>query len=358
MNFQQFLKFGVDQGASDIHLQAGSSPRLRLGGLVRNVESPAIIASELRQFAAEIAPKRFVDDLDQAIAAGSVFSAGVEQIGRFRVKLYSSLGEPGMVLRHVPAVVRTIEELNLPPVVRDIAGVRRGLVLVTGRSGSGRTATLAAMVDLIIGARPVKVVTIERPVEFLHAKKNALITHMEVGLDAPSFGEGVAQALEQDPDVLVVGDVPDAATMRMVLQGADAGRLVFAACAGPDVVQTLDRCLGLFTGDERRTANAQLVASLEAVIGLRLANAKDGGRRPVVEVLRAMPLITMCIREGRLNELGNYLAGRQLGMQRFDQHLIDLQQAGLISGTEAMRLASNMEAVATELRGLRQAAGG
>jgi twitching motility protein PilT len=358
VNFPQLLKFGVDQGASDIHLQTGSSPQLRLGGAIRNVESPPLQAEPLRQFAISIAPKGIADDLEGAIARGLLFSATVEGVGRFRVKLYSQLGEPGLVLRWLPSVIRSLDELHMPAVIRDIALSRRGLVLIAGRSGSGRTTTLAAMVDLINGSRPVKIVTIERPVELLYPRKTALLTHLEVGRDVPSFEDGVGQALEQDPDVLVVGDIPNLATLRIVLQAADAGRLVFAALTGPDAAQTLERGLAMFSGEDRRTATSMLVSSLEAIIGLRLANAKDGSRLPVVEVLRADPLTKMCVRENRLGELGNYIAGRQVGMQTFDQHLIELQQAGLISGTEALRLATNTEAVATELRGLRPSAGG
>src|SRR5215217_3655356 len=190
MNFEPLLKFGVDQGAAAIHLQAESPPQLRIGGLIRNVEAPPLKAEDLRTFLTSIAPRSVSEDLDRSLAAGSTFSTAVAGAGRFRCTAYSHVGGPGLVLKVIPGTVRGVEELHLPPSVRQLALAGAGLTLVVGPSGSGRTTTLAAMVDLINGAAYQKIVTVEAPIEYLHGNKKGLVTQMEVGLNATSFEHG------------------------------------------------------------------------------------------------------------------------------------------------------------------------
>jgi twitching motility protein PilT len=354
MNFDQLLKFGVDQGASAIHLQAEASPQVRIGGLIRNVEGPPVKAEELKAFIASIGPKSVADDIDRSLAVGSIFSTSIAA-GRFRCSTFSQIRGPGLVLRMIPTTIPSLEELNLPRVVREVALAGRGLTLVVGPSGSGKTTTLAAMVDLINGASNQKIVTIESPVEFLHANKKAMITQMEVGLNASSFEHGLGLALQQDADVIVVSDVRDAAVARMILSAADAGRKVLAVMTGLYVIQAIARFISLIPPDEREVAVSQLAGTLEGVIAQRLAKTRDGKFRPAVEVLRGGVNASKSILENRLKDLSYYIEGRQGGMQSLDQHLIELNQAGLISGTETMRLATNPEAVAVGLRALRQA---
>jgi twitching motility protein PilT len=353
MNFDQLLKFGVDQGASAIHLQAEASPQVRIGGLIRNVEGPPVKAEELKAFIASIGPKSVADDIDRSLAVGSIFSTSIAA-GRFRCSTFSQIRGPGLVLRMIPSTIPSLEELNLPRVVREVALAGRGLTLVVGPSGSGKTTTLAAMVDLINGASNQKVVTIESPVEFLHANKKAMITQMEVGLNATSFEHGIGLALQQDADVVVVGDVRDAAVARMILSAADAGRKVLAVMTGLSVIQAIGRFISLIPPDEREVAVSQLASTLEGVIAQQLAKTRDGKFRPAVEVLRGGANASRSILENRLKDLSYYIEGRQGGMQSLDQHLIELNQAGVISGTETMRLATNPEAVAVGLRALRQ----
>lgn len=357
MNFDQLLKFGVDQGASAIHLQAEASPQVRIGGLIRNVEGPPVKAEELKAFIASIGPKSVADDIDRSLAVGSIFSTSIAA-GRFRCSTFSQIRGPGLVLRVIPSTIPSLEELNLPRVVREVALAGRGLTLVVGPSGSGKTTTLAAMVDLINGASNQKVVTIESPVEFLHANKKAMITQMEVGLNASSFEHGLGLALQQDADVIVVSDVRDAAVARMILSAADAGRKVLAVMTGLYVIQAIARFISLIPPDEREVAVSQLAATLEGVIAQRLAKTRDGKFRPAVEVLRGGVNASKSILENRLKDLSYYIEGRQGGMQSLDQHLIELNQAGVISGTETMRLATNPEAVGVGLRALRQASTG
>jgi twitching motility protein PilT len=353
MNFEQLLKFGVDQGASAIHLQAEASPQLRIGGLIRNVEGPAVKADELKAFIASIAPKSVGSDIDKSLTVGSVFSASIAA-GRFRCAIFSQIGGPGLVLRGVPSTIRSVEDLNLPRGVREVALASRGLILVVGPGGSGRTSTLAAMVDLINGASYQKIVTIEAPVEYLHANKKAMITQMEVGLNATSFEHGLGLALQQDADVIVVGDLRDGAVARMALGAAEGGRRVLAVMTGLYVTQAIERFISLIPPDQRETAISQLAAVLEGVIAQRLARTRDGKFRPAVEVFRGGAEASRSILDNRLKDLSFYIEGRRGGMQSLDQHLIELNQAGVISGTETMRLATNPEIVGVGLHAVRQ----
>lgn len=356
MNLEQLAKFAVDQGATDIHLQSGATPQLRLSSLIRNVEGGVIEPDTLKAFLRTITPASIAGDLDSALARGARFSAGIEGTGRFRVSLFSHRGEPGAVLRAVPAAPKTIEELHLPAALKDVALARRGLVLIVGPASSGRSSTLAALIDLVNMSFHVHVVSIEDPVETVHSNKKALVTQMEVGRDTPSFDAGIAQAMGQDVDILVVGELADASTMRAALEAAESGKQVFAIMKGSSALNTIERLLGMAPNDQRKLIAAQLGTYLEAILVQRLANTKDGKRLPALEILRGGPLTARCILEGRFTDLANQISGRQGGMQSIDQDLVELYQAGAISGTEAMRLAHNPETLATELRGLRQAA--
>jgi twitching motility protein PilT len=354
MNFEQLLRFGVEQGASAIHLQAEATPQVRIGGLVRNVEGPRLNAEELRAFIASIAPKSVGEDLDRSLANGSVFSSSTAA-GRFRCTTFSHIGGPGLVLRVIPATIRSVDELNLPRAVRELALASKGLILVAGPSGGGKTTTLAAMVEQINGASYKKVVTIEAPVEYLFASKKAMITQMEVGLNASSFEHGFRMALNQDADVIVIGQLREPGLALMALEAAESGRRVLAGMSGLYVVPTIARLIALIPPEERPVAVPQLANALEGVIAQHLAKTRDGKFRPAVEVLRGGVNTSKVITENRLKDLTFYMEGRQGGMQSLDQHLIELHQSGAISGTEAMRLAGNPEVVGMGLRALRQA---
>ena len=232
---------------------------MRIGGLIRNVEGPPVKADELKAFIASIAPKSVGDDIDRSLAAGSIFSTSIAP-GRFRCTTFNQIGGPSLVLRVIPSTIRSVEELNLPPVVREIALASRGLILVVGPSGSGKTTTLAAMVDVINGASSQKIVTIEAPVEYVHANKKAMITQMEVGRNVTSFEHGLGLALQQDADVIVVGDVRDGVVARMILGAAEAGRKVLAVMTGLYATQAITRFISLIPPDERETAFSQLAA--------------------------------------------------------------------------------------------------
>jgi twitching motility protein PilT len=353
MDFNQLIRFATEQSASDVHLQTGAAPLVRINGQMRAVDSPPIVNQELRQFILSIKRGLTADELDQAIVQGLDFSYSIPGVSRFRCNVYSHLGTPALVMRVVRLKVRTLEELQLPAVIRDITLSLRGLTMVTGTTGSGKSTTLAAMVDLINNSYRCKLITIEDPVEYVHTNQKALISQLEVGQDTPSFEQGLRQALREDPDVILVGELRDSETMRMALRAADTGHQVFATVHSSNASQTIERILAMVPPQERTIAVSQLAGALEAVISQRLAVTRDGGRRPAMEILRGGPVTSKYIMENRLKELSDYAATREAGMQRFDQHLLDLYHQKIISGTEAMRLATNPEAVALGMRGIR-----
>jgi twitching motility protein PilT len=352
MNFDQLIRFAVEQSASDVHLQTGASPLLRINGQIRTVESPAITGESLRQFIVSIKPKLTLDHLDEVLVNGLDFSYAIPGVSRFRCNVYSHLGTPAMVLRLIKLKIRTLEELDLPPVLKDVTLSHRGITLLTGTTGSGKSTTLAAMIDLINNTYRCKIITIEDPVEYMHTNQKAMISQVEVGQDTPTFEHGLRQALRQDPDVILVGELRDSETMRMALRAADTGHQVFATVHSSNASQTIERILAMIPSEERKIATSQLAYSLEAIISQRLAVARDGKLRAVMEILRGGPVTTKYILDNKLNELSDYISSRDGGMQRFDQHLVDLYNKKIISGTEAMRLATNSEAVALGLRGI------
>jgi twitching motility protein PilT len=356
MNFDQLIKFAVEQGASDLHFQTAAAPLLRINGQIRTVESPPLTAELLKQFILSLRPRLTADALDESIVKGLDFSYYIPGLSRFRVNVYSHLGTPAMVMRVIKLKIRTVEELQLPPVIKDIALSHRGMTLVTGTTGSGKSTTLAAMIDLINNSYRCKVITIEDPVEYLHTNQKALISQVEVGQDTPAFEQGLRQALRQDPDVILVGELRDSETMRMALRAADTGHQVFATVHSSNASQTIERILAMIPPEERKIATSQLASALEAVISQRLAVTREGSRRPVMEILRGGPVTSKLIQDNKLADLSDYISSREGGMQRFDQHLLELYNQKVISGTEAMKHATNPEAVALGLRGIRQGA--
>lgn len=346
MNFEQLLRFSLDQHASDVHLLPGAAPALRIAGQLRTVEGQTVPPEELKAFVASLQPE---DGSEVA-----VFSRNIDGVGRFRCTVASQLGQPTIVLRHIPGAVRPLADLNLPTVVQDVALARRGLTLITGTGGSGRTTTLAVMTELLNQSTAAKIITIEEPVEYLIPNRKSIISQREVGRDAPSYAEALGVALREDADMLVLGALPDAATARLALRAAESGQQVLAAFPAATAATAVERLLMLLPVEERKLAAVQFAGAMEAVIALRMATTKDDQRRPVVEVLRNTPLTARSIIESRFHDLSNFLASRQGGMQQFDQHLLELYQSGTISGIEAMRLASNPEAVAADLRNLRR----
>ncbi len=352
MDLNGLLKFGVDNNASDIHVQAGLPPRVRIGGVMRAVTLPAPNDDAVRNFIASLAPPRMQADLDQRIINGMDFSYSTDSGARLRCSAYQQLGSAGIAMRVVKGKIPSIQALNLPQTVADIALARRGLTLVTGTTGSGKSTTLAAMIDLINTSFPAKIICIEDPVEYLHVPKQALISQLEVGSDTPNFEQALRQSLRQDPDVILVGELRDVDTLKIALRAADTGHQVLSTVHSASAPQTVERIIAMFPPAEHKLLLTQLATNLEAIISQRLLICRDGQRRPAVEILRGGPVPTKYILEGRAMELGDYLKTAGNGQQTFDQDLLGMFKKELITYAEAMHNASSPESLQMSLRGI------
>jgi twitching motility protein PilT len=352
MDFNQLMRFAVEHDASDIHIQARLKPILRIGGILRPVDVPPISDEELHNFLTTIVPARLSDRLDERLTAGLDFSYAAPGMSRFRCSAYRQLGEAGISMRVIKSKIRTIAELHLPPVITEITMAGRGLTLVTGTTGSGKSTTLAAMIDLINQTRSSKIITIEDPVEYLHTSKMSFIAQLEVGTDTPSFDQALRQSLRQDPDAILVGELRDMDTLRIALRAADTGHQVFSTVHSANAPQTVERIIAMFPPNEHKLLLTQVAGNLEAIISQRLVICRDGSRRPAVEVLRGGPVPSKYILEGRSLELHDYIKGGGAGQQLFDQNLLDLYQQQLISHDEALRNATNRESMTMAMRGI------
>jgi twitching motility protein PilT len=356
MDFPALLRFAVEHDASDVHLQAGLPAMLRMGGVLRATDQPALTDEEVRGFLMSIVPERFKDNLDDHLIPGMDFSHAIPGVSRFRCSVYRELGKAGVALRVVKSRIPSIADLHLPEVVADIALAQRGLTLVTGTTGSGKSTTLAAMIDLINQNFPDKIITIEDPVEYIHTPKRSLIAQLEVGSDTPSFEQALRQCLRQDPDVVLVGELRDMDTLRIALRAADTGHQVFSTVHSASAPQTIERIIAMFPPAEHKLLLQQLAGNLTAIISQRLIICRDGKRRPAVEVLRGGPIPEKYILEGRALELTDYMPKAGDGQQTFDQDLLRMVNQQQITPAEALKHATNQEALNTAIRGIRTSA--
>lgn len=358
LDLPHLLRFAVDNGASDIHLQANAVPMLRIAGRMRALDMPRLEHNELRHLIQGLLPTHLTDNADERLFNGIDFSYTNADIARFRCSAYRQLGTPGLVMRVVPTTAPNLKDLNLPTVIEDIALSRRGLTLVTGTTGSGKSTTLAAMLNLINRTYPMKIISIEDPIEFVFQGDKSMISQLEVGQDTPSFQQGLRQALRQDPDVIMVGELRDVETLRIALRAADTGHQVLTTVHSADTAQTIERVIAMFPAAEHKILLSQLSNSIEAIVGQRLVNADDNKRVPAVEVLRGSGVTKRFIEEKQIDELSDYIATGELGMQTYDQHLLELYNAKAISGTQALQHASNTEALSLAMRGIRRVGSG
>ena len=352
--FHKLLAFGIERGVSDIHFEVGYPPHYRLHGELLG----AIKVPPLTQADTEAIARMILEDRNVAVDFSRRFveldvSYALAQRGRFRASIFRQKGLCGVVMRLVPIQVARIEQLNLPVVLGEIAGARRGLVLVTGATGNGKTTTIAAMVRHINETRHAHVVTIEDPIEFVHEPQKCMIIQREVGADTESFRDALGAALRQDPDVIVVGEIRDRETAAICLKAAETGHLVISAIHTPDAMATVARYVGLFEGDAAEVVRERLGDCLHAIVSLRLVPAKDGRRRvPAVEILRATRTIRECVRSGRLADLPELIRkGSDLyGMQLFDQHLLELVNGGVVSMEAAIYASTNPDELERAMR--------
>ena len=353
--FNKLLGFGIKREVSDIHFEVGYPPHYRLHGeLLGAVKVPPLTADDTEAIARMILGGR-AKDMDFNRPFGEIdVSYSLTSYARFRASIFRQRGSVGIVLRLIPLEVHDIESLNLPPVVAEIADSRRGMILITGATGNGKSTSIAAMMRYINETRNAHIITIEDPIEFLYKPEKCMIIQREIGTDTESFKDALTAALRQDPDVIMVGEIRDKDTASTCLKAAETGHLVISAIHTPDAVATIQRYVGMFDSESQDIVRERLGDCLQAIISLRLLIGKEGRSRiPAVEILRVTRTIRECIRTpGRLQEIPELIKkGRDLySMQLFDQHLLDLVSAGLISMESAMYASSNPEEFERSLR--------
>src|SRR5262245_57798345 len=357
MNIRAVLEKMIAARASDLHLKAGTPPVVRVDGILYTLDEPAPAASELRECSDQL-----LNDEQRAYFSTHSeidFAFGVAGLARFRANIFMQRGSPALALRHVPVDVPSIEDLGLPPGVRELAFSPRGLILVTGRTGSGKSTTLAAMIDSINRVTTRNVITVEDPIEFLHRDRMSFIHQREVGLDTRSFHDGLRYVLRQDPDIILVGEIRDLETMSTALTAADTGHLVMSTLHTTDVVQTLQRIISFYPPHQHEEIRLSMSSNLRAVVSQRLVPRKDGaGRVPAVEVMVSTPTIREYILSQEKTPLIRQVVAEgvtQYGMQMFDQSVLQLLRDGLITEDEAIRNCTNPTELALKLKGISAA---
>jgi twitching motility protein PilT len=356
MNINDLLKIAVERKASDLHLKVGSHPVIRVDGdLIALPELKRLMQEDTIAMAFSIMNARQKQRFKEEFEIDIAYS--VPGLGRFRCNVFQQRGTVGLVLRVIPARILTIRELMLPPVLEKIAEERRGLVLCTGTTGSGKSTTLAAMVDYINAARTEHIITIEDPIEFLHRDKKSLVNQREIDVDTRAFSGALRSALRQDPDVVLVGEMRDYETIETALLAAETGHLVFSTLHTLDATETVNRIISVFPPHHQKQIRIQLGQVLKAVVSLRLVPRADGiGRVPAVEVMIITPYIRECIENKEKTKFIREqiaLGTSQYQMQTFDQSLYQLYKSGLITLDEALRRASNPDEFKLKVQGVQ-----
>ncbi|MFB3813028.1 MAG: type IV pilus twitching motility protein PilT [Terriglobales bacterium] len=359
MHIDDLLRIAVERKASDLHLKVGNYPCLRVDGeLVSLTEQPRISAEEMLNMAFSMMSNRQKQKFKENAELDMAY--GVAGLGRFRVNVFQQRGNVGVVLRVIPTKIRGMDELYLPRIVERICDETRGLVLVTGITGSGKSTTLAAMIDRMNSTRAEHIITIEDPIEFLHRDKKGFVNQREVEVDTPSFASALRASLRQDPDVILVGEMRDLETIATALHAAETGHLVLSTLHTLDAVETINRIIAVFPPPEQKQIRLQLAATLRAVISQRLVRRADNaGRVPAVEIMMATAYIKECIitpEKTRMIREAIAAGTSQYGMQTFDQSLYDLYQQGLISYEVALENASNPDDFKLRVQGISSTA--
>ncbi|MFT5716922.1 MAG: twitching motility protein PilT [Oleiphilaceae bacterium] len=330
MDITELLAFSAKQGASDLHLSAGLPPMIRVDGDVRRINLPAMEHKEVHSLIYDIMNDKQRKDFEEFLETD--FSFEVPGVARFRVNAFNQNRGAGGVFRTIPSKVLTMEDLGMGQVFKDIAEVPRGLVLVTGPTGSGKSTTLAAMIDYINDNRYDHILTIEDPIEFVHESKKCLMNQREVHRDTLGFNEALRSALREDPDIILVGELRDLETIRLALTAAETGHLVFGTLHTTSAAKTIDRVVDVFPAEEKSMVRSMLSESLQAVISQSLLKKTNGGRIAAHEIMMGTPAIRNLIREGKVAQMYSAIqTGASLGMQTLDQCLQDLLSKGLIT---------------------------
>jgi twitching motility protein PilT len=361
LELNEILKIALKGGASDIHIKPGLPPMFRVdGALVPLKNGERIMPEEIQTMAFGIMnplqKQRFEESREADLAYG------IPGLGRFRVNVFQQRGSVGIVFRVIPFGVKSIESLHLPKIIENIAIENRGLILVTGTTGSGKSTTLAAMIDYINTSRTCHIMTIEDPIEFLIRDRRSLVNQREIGVDTQSFASALRAALRQDPDVILVGEMRDFETIETAITAAETGHLVMSTLHTLDATETINRIISVFPPYQQKQVRLQLASILKAVISQRLVPRADGkGRVPALEILISTARVRECIADkDRTKEIHDAIAKgyTTYGMQTFDQSLMSLVKEGLVSYEEALKHVSNPDDFALRFRGIASTSDG
>jgi twitching motility protein PilT len=345
VDISDLLAFSVKNKASDLHLSAGLPPMIRVHGDVRKINVPAMDHAQVHGMVYDI-----MNDGQRKVYEETLecdFSFEIPNLARFRVNAFNHNRGSGAVFRTIPSKILTLEQLNCPPIFKEIANTPRGIVLVTGPTGSGKSTTLAAMVDYVNENEMGHILTVEDPIEFLHQSKKCLINQREVGTHTLSFQNALRSALREDPDVILVGEMRDLETIRLALSAAETGHLVFGTLHTSSAAKTVDRIVDVFPAAEKEMVRSMLSESLRAVISQTLCKTKDEqGRVAAHEIMIGTPAIRNLIRENKVAQMYSAIqTGQNIGMQTLDQSLQDLVRRNVISANEARNKASNKDSI-------------
>ena len=355
MHINHLLKAAVTGGASDLHLKVGSYPMMRVNGtLTAASEQKRLEKADTEAFANTLLSPDLREKFERLREVDLAYS--IAGLGRFRCNVFQQRGTIGLVLRVIPTRISSIDELGLPPVLKHIAQEERGLVLVTGSTGSGKTTTLAALIDHINTVRAAHIMTIEDPIEYLHRDHRSLVNQREINVDTSSFSQALRSALRQDPDVILVGEMRDYETVETALIAAETGHLVVSTLHTLDATETINRIIAVFPPHQQRQVRIQLASVLKAAVSQRLLPRADGlGRVAAVEVMVSTGFIRDCIVDKDRTSMihGAIAAGTsQYGMQTFDQSIFGLYQQGYVTLDEALRWASNIDEFKLKVQGI------
>lgn len=343
MDISDLLAFSVKNKASDLHLSSGLPPMIRVHGDVRKINLPALDHAQVQAMVFEVMSDGQRKTFEETLECD--FSFEIPNLSRFRVNAFNQNRGAGAVFRTIPSVVLTLDELKAPKIFKEIAETPRGLVLVTGPTGSGKSTTLAAMVDYVNENDYGHILTVEDPIEFVHTSKKCLINQREVGTHTQSFSNALRAALREDPDVILVGEMRDLETIRLALSAAETGHLVFGTLHTSSAAKTIDRVVDVFPAAEKEMVRSMLSKSLRAVISQTLCKTNDGeGRVAAHEIMIGTPAIRNLIRENKLAQMYSAIqTGQNVGMQTLDQGLQVLVSRGVISAGEARKKAANKD---------------
>ncbi len=357
MTMNDLLQATVDEGSSDLHIRVGVPPMLRVHGSLTPLDVPPFTREDTYELVKSITPEERMNEIERV--GGTDYALPFRDVARFRVSAFKERGNYSLVLRQIPSKLLTLEQIGLPEQVQELLFKPRGLILVTGPTGSGKTTTLASMLNIINNERDVHIITVEDPIEYYHAHKKSIVTQREIGTDVPSFAEAIRRALRQDPDVILVGEMRDLETMQAAITAAETGHLVFATLHTTGAAATVDRIVDAFPTDQQEQVRTQLSVSIVAVISqLLLPRADKPGRVAAFEIMISTPSIRSRIRDNKTFQITSDIqTGAKFGMIALDSHLLELYMAGLISYDDLVTKSQDPDTLVQKLKSELQTKG-